>query len=214
VTPAALRDPTLPPETTTPVLATWTPARGPVLDPRTASKRQRRFKFELALGGFYNWIHAAQAYGGDGLVAMGSSNNRTTWDFNFQYSLGTTLHGLEVRKWRVGFTWDWIFDRSRFGLRQCFGGIELDRATTDGELGTLFIGLDAHASYDVIKISEFSALFLAAAVKVDGGAWGPVIQVGFRGDVLTKALPEVGPRAGASSSTPHRVPPAPASPKR
>jgi hypothetical protein len=141
--------------------------------------------FQVAAGGFYHFLYATEVYGGEGLVAMGSTGNRASWDLNFQYADGETLHGLRVQKWRLGWTWDWIFDRFRFGLRPSFGVINLERATTGGYIGTAFIGFDAHASYDLVEVSHLSAFFISPAFKMDGGAWGPVIQIGFRGDMVT-----------------------------
>jgi hypothetical protein len=103
---------------------------------------------------------------------------------SLQYGSGETFHGLRVSKFRIGWSWDWIVERFRFGLGPNIGYLSIERATTRSPDGTVFLGLDVHASFDFAEVSDLSAFFVSTAVKVDGGAWGPVLQLGYRGDVV------------------------------
>jgi hypothetical protein len=143
---------------------------------------------KVAGGAFYNRIFAVQAYGVDGFVAIGSAGNASSWDLNLHYASGATAHGLDITKWRFGWSWDWTLDRFRAGLGPNIGHVSIQRATDSHFIETLFVGLDVHASLDVIRVSELSAFFASASFKVDGGAWGPVLQIGFRGEVLPHAV--------------------------
>jgi len=145
---------------------------------------------KVAAGAFYNRIFAVEAYGGEGFVAIGSARNTSSWDLNLQYARGTTAHGLDVAEWRIGWSWDWIFDRFRAGFGPNIGYVGIQRATDSQLIETIFIGLDVHASLDIIEVSELSAFFACLSFKVDGlngGPWGPVLQIGFRGDVVPHA---------------------------
>ena len=66
------------------------------------------------------------------------------------------------------------------------GYVSIERATSKDSNGTLFLGLDVHTSFDLAETSDLSAFFVSTAVEVDGGAFGPVVQVGYRGDVVSR----------------------------
>jgi hypothetical protein len=128
-----------------------------------------------------------ESYGFDGFFAIGSTRNDSSWDLYLQYAQGRTLHGLDLAKWRLGWTWDWILDRFRFGLGPSLGYLRYERVTESSVIEAAFVGLDAHVSFDFAKTSDLGAFFVRGGIQIDAPTWGPVLQVGFRGDVVNRA---------------------------
>jgi hypothetical protein len=154
--------------------------------PQLAPPRPRRqFIVELAGGAYYYRLFSVQAYGGGGRMAFGSSGQANSWTVALEYLSGQTFHGLGLTMWHLGWSWDWHFDRLRFGLSPDFGITSLERATTfQRTLGQLSVGFDVHGSVDLVPIGGGSALFLRAVVNVDGTnnapIWGPSLWLGAR----------------------------------
>lgn len=152
---------------------------------------------KLAGGPFYERIFSVQAYGGEGSLSIGSASRETAWDFSFHGAHGETFHGLTFSGWRVEFIYEWILaseNRVRFGFGPSFGGMTIDRATTPppGETVTPntltqgFLGVEGHASVDVVQLDGGSGLYVSAVLKTEAlTVWGPLLLLGFRFEPTT-----------------------------
>jgi len=146
----------------------------------------------VKLGGSadYKKIFDVNLYGAGGFIAMGSSAKDSSWEVSFNYTLGETQNGLGIKRWRIGYNWDWRLNRFHFGFGPTLGHIVIERATSKYSLEGAFIGLDVHASFDFLKISDNAAFYLGVGVNVDGQDFGPALTLGIRADVLPKASPK------------------------
>jgi hypothetical protein len=180
-----------------------TPPSAPL--PYAPAPTVQRLALSIAAGAFYNRIYAAQAYGGEGLVAFGASREGLGWEMALQYSHGRTEHGLDLDKGRASVVYELIFDRFRLGIGPTLGYLALERATGGRAMHGPFVGLEARASFDFARTSLYSAFFVTLDFKVEGGTWGPVLTLGFRGDVGTlgrSANQNTGPGRDRRASSP------------
>ena len=149
----------------------------------------------VKLGGSadYMRIFDVDGYAAGGFLAMGSSGEHASWELFFNYSLGVTRHGLGIERWTVGANWDWALNRFRLGFGLRNGGIEIERAT-GGEIGSGFLGLSVHASFDFAKVSDSAAFYVGVGLNLDIPVVGPALTLGIRGDVLPGAARQKPPR--------------------
>ncbi|HVU01665.1 MAG TPA: hypothetical protein VHE30_07935 [Polyangiaceae bacterium] len=156
------------------------PAPGP------SPGRARWLVFKAAGGAFYSQIYAVHAVGGAAFIGLGGTNGKFQWDIDVFGGSGSTAHGLNVGRASVGVSLEWIFDRVRLGFRPSTDRMEIERVTLDysgarqAPMVEWSLGIDVHASVDLVQPSQSDGLYLLAALQAQTSAVGPFLAVGYR----------------------------------
>lgn len=169
--------------------ATPYPYPPPYPEPPPPLRPRSTFSMKLWAGPTYQRIYDVSMYGADFGVAFGAQRGISGVYGTLEGMAGRTSHGLTTYQYWIGSSWEGAIDRLHLGLGIHIGYAGIERATSNGSIGSLGTGVYGLASVDLLRSEEGHALFLGARFTADlmfsgasggVGIWGPSASVGWR----------------------------------
>ncbi len=140
-----------------------------------------------AAGANYARLYDIPTYGGELSFAIGGRDGQRSGYLGLNLERSETEHGLNIWGARFAPALEWEFDRLRLGVVGRVGFWSIDRVTARDPLVSTSLGGALRGSFDVLKPSDASAVFLQAEFRGDYYENGPFVpganlSLGYRWD--------------------------------
>ncbi len=140
-----------------------------------------------AAGANYARLYDIPTYGGELSLAIGGRDGQRFGYLGLNLERSETEHGLSIWGARFAPALEWELDRLRLGVVGRVGFWSIDRITSGDSLVSTSLGGALRGSFDVLKPSKASAVFLQAELRGDYYEDGPFapganLSLGYRWD--------------------------------
>jgi hypothetical protein len=153
----------------------------------TPSAEGHGLSLRAAAGANYARLYDIPTYGGELSFAIGGRDGNRWGYLGLNLERSETERGLSIWGARFAPALEWEFDRLRLGVVGRLGFWSIGRVTDGDALVSAALGGALRGSFDVLKPSEASAVFLQAELRGDYYESGPFapganLSLGYRWD--------------------------------
>jgi hypothetical protein len=151
------------------------------------TRARHGLSLRAAAGANYARLYDIPTYGGELSLAIGGRDGQRWGYLGLNLERSETEHGLNIWGARFAPALEWEFDRLRLGVAGRLGFWSIARVTDADPLVSPSLGGALRGSFDVLKPSDASAVFLQAELRGDYYENGPFapganLSLGYRWD--------------------------------